>query len=119
MLNLTSVFYELIEDGFIYETNENGTGMSYGELAEISNYFWELVEAELLGLDIIDKIETYISILKTADDDTAGFMGLDDELLGAYFYYDEDERTIDYYGLPDFLESELKEYIIEYELEAA
>ena len=55
MLNLTSLFYGLFEEGYIYEEDENGHNMSYGEyvpeqvsaLAEL--YFDEL---RLEDLDI-------------------------------------------------------------------
>ncbi len=117
MLNLTNEFYNLIEKGYIYEEDENGMNMSYGELADVANELWVLVDEEVECYDsIIDQVEAYLKIINSADDDTAMFMGLDDELLGAYFYYDEDDGTIDYYGLPEYFIEKLNEYAIENDL---
>jgi hypothetical protein len=90
MLNLTTKFYELIEEGFIYEEDENGHNMSYGEYVAIVEYGWELIENALTGIyDIIEFLETAQNIFDTADDDAAMFFGLDDE--DRYMYIDEEE----------------------------
>ena len=40
---LDRIFYQLLEDGFIYDIDNNGKNMSYGEYFAIQNYFIELI----------------------------------------------------------------------------
>lgn len=90
-LDLTHEFYNLIDEGFIYEEDENGYNMSYGEYAAIIEYGWELIEEELQGIyDIIEFLETAKDIFETADDDTAMFFNIDDE-TDRNMYIDEED----------------------------
>ena len=67
-VNLTDEFYRLIDDGYIYEEDENRRNMSYGEYAAIADYLWGFVEDEVAKCnDFEDAYDTYIQIIETAD----------------------------------------------------
>ena len=92
MLDLTKKFYELLDEGIIYDTDENGLGMSYGEYAEIVNYGWELIMNELNGIyNKLEWLNTLQDILNTADDDACMFFGISEDDLGLYI--DEDDLS--------------------------
>ena len=87
-LNLTDVFYDLIDEGYIYEEDEKGYNMSYGEYAAISDYMWEKVEEELEQYyDFESAYEAFQDIVNSADDDTKMFWGYSDD---DYFYFNAD-----------------------------
>ena len=97
MINLTELFYGLIEDGFIYEEDENGLNMSYGEYVAIAEYFYEaVVEAlrEEVGYttDIEKLAEVYNELITTADDDTRMFAGIGDNDTVVYPEYYRDNE---------------------------
>ena len=112
MLNLTKEFYNLIDEGFIYDKDENGLGMSYGEYDAIATYLWELVEDELKGCrDTEEAYDRFVEIIETADDDTRMFMGYSDEGMFE-FDVDYEDGT---YGItgecPDVLKPFLDEFL--------
>lgn len=117
MLNLTDVFYNLIDDGYIYDTDENGYNMSYGEYAAISDYMWECVVDELnnyYGFE--EKLDAFNDIVSTADDDTCSFWGWNPN-NDFYFDIDEDEGTYDCGGvLPIILKEDWEEWKSETDL---
>ena len=111
MLNLTSLFYGLIEEGYIYEEDENGHNMSYGEYAAIEEYGWDHISNGLVGIyDKLEWLETAKEIIDSADDDAAMFFGLNED--DRYMYIDEDdpdrsemsERMRELYNAVDFNE---------------
>ena len=97
MENLTDLFYGLIDDGYIYEEDENGLNMSYGEYAEIQDYFHtEIVRiiSEEVGRDttLAHVVEVYNELMTTADDDTRMFAGIGDDDTVAYAEYYRDNE---------------------------
>ena len=95
MINLTSLFYDLINDGFIYEEDENGLNMSYGEYVAIYDHFFnaiveDLKEAVGYNTTIEELAEKYNEIIETADDDTRMFAGIGDDDTVAYAEYYKD-----------------------------
>lgn len=97
MINLTTLFYDLIEEGYIYEEDENGLNMSYGEYVAIADYFFDnIVEAlkEEVGYNatIEELADKYNELIVTADDDTRMFAGIgdDDTVVYAEYYRDNE-----------------------------
>ena len=95
MVNLTDLFYGLIDDGFIYDEDENGLNMSYGEYVAIAEYFFEnIIEAlkEEVGYNatIEELADKYNELIETADDDTRMFAGIGDDDTVAYAEYYKD-----------------------------
>lgn len=117
-LNLTDVFYDLYENGYIYEEDENGYNMSYGEYMAISDYMWEKVEEELEQYrDFESAYEAFQDIVNSADDDTKMFWGYSDD-DDFYFYADYDNGTYSTSGeCPDVLKDRFKEFQQNTELE--
>lgn len=94
MLNLTNEFYKLINEGFIYEEDENGHNMSYGEYAAIEEHGRELIFEELSKYDNrLDCLEAFEEIMQTADDDAAMFFGLNEDDRHPYINYEEPDRS--------------------------
>ena len=90
MLNLTNLFYDLVENGWIYEEDENGLAMSYGEYMAVTDYAWNLIREELEPItDKVQFLETAKEIFDSADDDAAMFFGLEED--DQYLYIEEDE----------------------------
>lgn len=112
MINLTKEFYNLIDEGFIYDEDENGLNMSYGEYDAIATYLWELVEDELKGCqDIEEAYDCFNEIMETADDDTKMFMNYTDEDLFE-FDVDYEDGTYEVIGeCPDVLKPFLDEFL--------
>lgn len=89
MINLTHLFYELLNEGYIYEENEDGLNMSYGEYAAICDYALDEIKSSLSGIyDIIEFLEKAEKIIESADDDAKMFFGLTDD--NSYIYIDYD-----------------------------
>lgn len=111
MLNLTDVFYDIWQDGYIYDEDENGMNMSYGEYAAISDYFWECIEDELSNYyGFEEKLEAWNDILSTATDDVYLFWNWDQD-NDFYFDIDEENGTYDCSGtLPTCLRDDWEEW---------
>ena len=111
MINLNDVFYDLWEDGYIYDEDENGLNMSYGECVAISDYFWECVEDELDNYyDFESKLDAWNEILSTAADDVYMFWTWDQD-NDFYFDIDEENGTYDVSGkLPPFFKESWEEW---------
>ena len=95
MINLTALFYDLIDDGFIYEEDENGLNMSYGEYAAIYDYFFNAIVEDLkeevgYNATIEELTDKYNELIATADDDTRMFAGIGDDDTVAYAKYYRD-----------------------------
>lgn len=109
MINLTDKFYELIDEGFIYDEDENGFNMSYGEYFAISEWLIDSALECLNGYDFIEDLQAMHDTLESADDDTRMFMGdgFFDEFYDFYydFDFDEYEGTFSYHNkkCPDYL----------------
>lgn len=111
-LNLTDVFYDLIDEGYIYEEDEKGYNMSYGEYAAISDYMWEKVEEELEQYyDFESAYDAFQDIVNSADDDTKMFWDYSDEDDDFYFYADYDNGTYSVSGeCPAVLKDRFEEF---------
>ena len=116
---LDKEFYDLVEEGYIYDEDENGMNMSYGEYASISDDLWEVLADELKYYrDFPSAYDAYIEIMDNTSDDAKMFMsGSDDDF---YFSIDEDEGTYTFSGeVPFILEKLFKEFRKETDLEMA
>ncbi len=116
---LDKEFYDLVEEGYIYDENENGMNMSYGEYASVSDDLWEVLEDELKRYrDFPSAYDAYVEIMDNTSDDAKMFMaGSDDDF---YFSIDEDEGTYTFSGeVPFILEKLFKEFQKETDLEMA
>jgi hypothetical protein len=107
---LERLFYELIEEGFIYDTDENGLGMSYGEYAAINDEIENTLVNEMLNCDDLETaIETLESLLSCSDD-VRLFCYLEE--YDEMYCYINDDGSVQLYNVParlkDFFE-ELKE----------
>ena len=90
MLDLTSLLYDLIDEGYIYDTDENGMGMSYGEYMAIANHgYSKIMDAVEQCSDMHELAYTFAEIMNSADDDAAGFFNISDE--DRYIYIDDEE----------------------------
>lgn len=120
MINLTDIFYDLIDEGYIYDEDGNGHNMSYGEYSAISEYFWLCVEEELDNYNGFEaKLEAFKEMADSADDDTRMFWGWNDE-NDFYFDIDEENGTYDCSGvLPYCLEDAWNEWVDTTDLERA
>ena len=96
MKNLTTVFYDLIDNGYIYEIDEDGYNMSYGEYVAIQDYFYETIIEEINNEINYNTTKAELAmllseILNTADDDTLLYAGYTDY----YIDYDTDTNTVE------------------------
>ena len=118
MFNLNKIFDELWDAGYIYDEDENGRGMSYGEICAVDDYLWESLIEELNSYNnIIEKIDAYNNIIKNAVDDVWLFMSIDEDDAYVWIDYDEYNNTIDYSNIPEMFREELEMFIIENDIE--
>jgi len=103
-------FYELVDEGYIYDEDEDGMNMSYGELASVSDELWETLEDELKYYDDFQEAyDVYMEIMDNTSDDAKMFMTGSDEYF--YFEVDEDEGTYSVDGeVPFVLEKLFKQF---------
>ena len=113
MINLTDIFYELLGEGYIYEEDEDGLNMSYGEYAAICEYVWDKIKSSLSGIyDIIEFLETASEIFETADDDACMFFGLNDDEKFIEIDYDDPSNSYVGESLREIMNDiEFNEYI--------
>lgn len=74
---LETRFYEILNDGFIYDEDENGQNMSYGEYVAIAE---ELNEAAISWFEEAEDLEDLLERLSAeldSEDDVKMFAGLD------------------------------------------
>ena len=118
VLNLTDLFYEIWEAGYIYnEPNEYGLDMSYEEYAEVNMMFEQAVVDEILKIDNLEEATQKLEdIMDTAIDDVRIFMAAEDYDNFSYWY---DERSGRVYldSVPDMLEDHFNELAKKYEEE--
>lgn len=115
---LDDEFYDLIEQGYIYDEDENGMNMSYGEYIAVSDDLWETLENELKDYrDFPSAYDAYNEIMGNTSDDAKMFMGISDD---DYFYFEinEDENTYSFSGeVPTVLEKLFKKFLKETDFE--
>lgn len=115
---LDDELYDLIEQGYIYDEDENGMNMSYGEYVAVSDDLWETLENELeYYRDFPSAYDAYNEIMDNTSDDAKMFMGVSDD---DYFYFEinEDENTYSFSGeVPTVLEKQFKKFLKETDFE--
>lgn len=115
---LDDELYDLIEQGYIYDEDENGMNMSYGEYVAVSDDLWETLENELKYYrDFPSAYDAYNEIMDNTGDDTKMFMSISDD---DYFYFEinEDENTYSFSGeVPTVLEKLFKKFLKETDFE--
>jgi hypothetical protein len=115
---LDDELYDLIEQGYIYDEDENGMNMSYGEYVAVSDDLWETLENELeYYRDFPSAYDAYNEIMDNTSDDAKMFMGVSDD---DYFYFEinEDENTYNFSGeVPTVLEKLFKKFLKETDFE--
>ena len=115
---LDDELYDLIEQGYIYDEDENGMNMSYGEYVAVSDDLWETLENELeYYRDFPSAYDAYNEIMDNTSDDAKMFMGISDD---DYFYFEinEDENTYSFSGeVPTALEKLFKKFLKETDFE--
>jgi hypothetical protein len=98
---LDKFFNELMDDGFIYEVDENGHNMSYGEYAAINQAFEEIVLDEVLSCyELEDAAETLKDLMDCSDDVRCFFYT---EEYDSFDYYINDNGTVELYSVPSTL----------------
>lgn len=111
---LDKIFYELLENGFIYDEDENGMNMSYGEYGAINKHFEEcLLEEFDKYTELEDALEFLIETRDNASDDVRLFFAMD-EYDNFYYYIDENEdgeRTIELVNIPENLKDRINELL--------
>lgn len=108
MVNLTDIFYDLVERGFIYDEDENGYNMSYGEYVAIADYGYNLIIEELEQYtDPIEWLYALKDILDTADDDASMFLLTDENWM-----YIDDENP-EKSEIPSEFESDFRQLLKE------
>ena len=91
---LDNEFYKLFDEGYIYDEDENGMNMSYGEYAEIDDDLWEVLENEVKKYrDFQSAYDAVKDIIDNTGDDALMFMSGIDDFNDFYFEIDEDEGT--------------------------
>lgn len=114
MLNknyLNERFYELVDEGFIYDEDENGLGMAYGEYSEIELYL-QTKACEYLIMSSSSKLELLENIrelIDNSDDDSIMFMGYDRDDLYLYYDIDDDGEIVDLES-NDFVDYVIREF---------
>ena len=61
-------FYEMCDDGFIYNESEDGKAMSYGEYAAVADELQDTLEDKLSGLPFDQKLDVLRDELRCSDD---------------------------------------------------
>ena len=108
--SLEILFYDLIEEGFIYDEDENGKNMSYGEYAAVGEEIENTLVDEMLSCyDLETAIETLKNLLSCSDD-VRMFCCLEE--YDEMYCHIDDDGSVELYNVParlkDFFE-ELKE----------
>ncbi len=90
---LDETFYELYYDGFIYEEDEEGHNMSYGEYDAIYNYIGETLEEHIENMSFEEAIEELKYQVETCGDDVTMFYDVEDlrERLSQFDFEEIDE----------------------------
>lgn len=113
---LDDVLMELVEEGYIYEEDEDGYNMSQGEYITIADYFTDVIEKSLPHTGFIDDYEALQKMLDDASDDPKMFMSPDIvDMMDEYFFeIDEDTGEIKEYGeCPYILKQERDDFMEE------
>ena len=112
---LESLFYKLLEDGFIYETDSNGKNMSYGEYVAIQDYFLESIKEEIENcVDFLEVVKFLEDEVKDCIDDVKLFVDLED-FENFYFYLDDYDKEIIAYNVPKVIQNKFNEFISYYD----
>ena len=107
---LDKLFDELRDEGFIYDTDENGHQMSYGEYAAVNQAFEETLLEEVQSYTDFESAADALKDLMDCSDDVRCFFYA--EQYDNFDYYIEEDGTVELYSVPETLKDffeELKE----------
>ena len=111
---LDKLFNELRDAGHIYETNENGRTMSYGEYAAVNTAFEnKLLKAVKSCYDFEEAAEELKELVDCSDDVRAFFYV--EEYEDFDYEIDEETGTVDMYNVPEKLKEHFEELKEQYE----
>lgn len=117
---LDTIFYELLNEGYIYSVDEDGQTMSYGEYFAVDEYFQNAIKERVEECSDFEEAANFIKDeVQGCGDDVRLFTNLD-EFADFDFYIDEYDRTVEAWNVPDMLKEKLEDYIYyhDYELVA-
>lgn len=111
---LNNLFNDMREEGYIYDQDENGQGMSYGEFFAINTAFEEILCDEILHIhDLEEAAETLREIMGNTSDDVRVFFNAE-EYDDFDCYIDEDKKTVELCSVPQLLKAHFEELVEEY-----
>lgn len=109
---LNKLFHELWEDGYIYDTDENGYNMSYGEYAAVNDAFENTLLEEVKSYTDFEEAADKLKELTDCSDDVRIFFNMEE--YDNFNYYINDDGTIEMWSVPetlkDFFEGLKEEY---------
>lgn len=111
---LDKLFNELRDAGYIYETNENGRNMSYGEYAAVNAAFENMLLAEVKGCTDFESAAEELKELTDCSDDVRCFFYVE-EYEDFDYEIDEDTGTVELYNVPETLREFFEELKEDYE----
>lgn len=113
---LDKLFNDLRDDGFIYDTDENGYNMSYGEYAAVNEAFENLLLEEVKSCyDFEEAVEELKNLLDCSDDVRCFFYA--EEYEDFDYEIDDETGTVELYNVPEKLKEFFEELKEEYEEE--
>jgi hypothetical protein len=120
--SMSDIFQDLLDEGYIYDEDENGRNMSYGEYIAIADYFHECLNEYLeqyAGCEFGEILDAYERFMDGGDDERmfAGMEENTDFIFGCD--WDEDGNTLwecyDEDEIPDALKGYWEKYKEEHE----
>lgn len=112
---LDQLFYEIWSEGYIYDEDENGHNMSYGEYAAIAAEFEEAVLNQVrFCTDFEDAAETLKDTMNCTDDVRCFF---NSEEYDNFDYYINDNGIVEMWSVPSTLKELFEELKEKYEEE--
>lgn len=110
---LDKLFNELWHEGYIYETDENGYNMSYGELIAIQDEFEKTLLDEVKSCTDFESAAETLKDMMCCGDDVRIFFYT--EPYDDFDYYIEDDGTVELYNVPETLREFFEELKEDYE----
>lgn len=112
---LDKLFNDLRDDGFIYDTDENGYNMSYGEYAAVNDAFENTLLEEVKSYTGFEEAADKLKELTDCSDDVRIFFNMEE--YDNFNYYINDDGTIEMWSVPESLKEFFEELKEEYEEE--
>ena len=111
---LDKLFNDLRDDGFIYDTDENGHQMSYGEYAAVNEAFENKLLNELKSCYDFEEAAETLKELTDCSDDVRCFFYIE-EYEDFDYEIDEETGTVDMYNVPETLREHFEDLKERYE----